>query len=240
MNIVTKFILFSILLFGLAGCTNVSKTWGNWFVDDEEMSAEELTERDLDEFGDEFDDEFDDEFGEGFDEGFEEFTEEEYYEDDDGYEEEEYVEEYVVEEETQRRTQPRMDESIEDDYGDSPSAQPAMERSSLRKTNIYFDYKSVVVPVYSLNLLELQARALLANRSLTASLAGFTDTVASSAYNKKLALRRAQAVAHVLVQMGVSPSQLIIESYGEERPVDGGSGAMSSALSRRVEVTLNQ
>ena len=236
MNIVTKTILISVFIFGFAGCTSVSKTWNNFVADDEEVYAEELIENELGDFEAEFDDEFDEE----------EYYEAEYYEDDDGYEEEEYVEEYVVEKETKRRSQPVrrdsiVDQPVEDNYGDSPDVQSAMERSSLQKTIIYFDYKSAVVPVFGLNLLELQARALLVNRNITANLAGFTDTVASSSYNKKLALRRAQAVAHVLIQMGVSPSQLVIEGYGEDRQVGRGSDTMSSAaLSRRVEVTLNQ
>jgi outer membrane protein OmpA-like peptidoglycan-associated protein len=49
---------------------------------------------------------------------------------------------------------------------------------------------------------------------------GHTDLVGSSAYNKRLGLRRAQAVVAFLASQGVSRTRLqAVVSYGESRPV---------------------
>lgn len=48
--------------------------------------------------------------------------------------------------------------------------------------------------------------------------------------------RRAKAVQRYLVLQGVSPAQLELVSYGEERPVMGGNSESSWAQNRRVEL----
>jgi len=48
--------------------------------------------------------------------------------------------------------------------------------------------------------------------------------------------RRAKAVQRYLVLQGVSPAQLELVSYGEERPVATGSDDSAWAQNRRVEL----
>ncbi|MBE9639883.1 OmpA family protein [Salipiger mangrovisoli] len=49
---------------------------------------------------------------------------------------------------------------------------------------------------------------------------GHTDLVGSSAYNKSLGLRRAQAVVRYLATLGISPSRLeAVVSFGETQPL---------------------
>lgn len=69
--------------------------------------------------------------------------------------------------------------------------------------------------------------------------AGATDSRGTSKANHDLGLRRAQAVVDVLVNAGIDPGRLEIESWGESRPVQDESGPdrlQAQALNRRVEI----
>ncbi len=100
---------------------------------------------------------------------------------------------------------------------------------------MYFEYKSTTVPAGSLNLLQLHAQYLMANPGATVRLEGHTDSVASGQYNQRLAMHRAQAVAQILMQMGVSASQIETISHGEEQAASEDKG-QGGALDRRVEL----
>jgi outer membrane protein OmpA-like peptidoglycan-associated protein len=64
---------------------------------------------------------------------------------------------------------------------------------------------------------------------------GHTDAVGSASYNQELSLRRARAVADLLVARGVDRSHLVVKGYGFTRPIEGLS--RSDGLNRRVEIT---
>lgn len=77
-------------------------------------------------------------------------------------------------------------------------------------------------------VLDSQARAILAKQAhwiaqfpeLKFRVYGHTDLVGSKAYNKRLGMRRAQAVVNFLVRNGISRSRLeAVVSYGETRPL---------------------
>jgi len=103
------------------------------------------------------------------------------------------------------------------------------------RASVYFEYKSTTVPAGSLNLLQLHAQYLMANPGATVRLEGHTDSVASGQYNQRLAMHRAQAVAQILMQMGVSASQIETISHGEEQAASEDKG-QGGALDRRVEL----
>ncbi len=65
---------------------------------------------------------------------------------------------------------------------------------------------------------------------------GHTDERGSREYNIALGERRANGVRQVMIAMGVSPQQIRVVSYGEERPAAGGQDEQSYALNRRVEI----
>ncbi|MNE20426.1 Outer membrane protein P6 precursor [compost metagenome] len=67
-------------------------------------------------------------------------------------------------------------------------------------------------------------------------LEGNTDERGTREYNMALGERRAKAVQRYLVLQGVSPAQLELVSYGEERPVATGNDEQSWAQNRRVEL----
>lgn len=101
---------------------------------------------------------------------------------------------------------------------------------------VYFDFDSVEIRPESRPVIETNARSLAGNRRIITQLEGHTDERGSREYNIALGERRANAVRQVMIAMGVSPQQVRIVSYGEERPAAGGQDEQSYALNRRVEI----
>ena len=101
---------------------------------------------------------------------------------------------------------------------------------------VYFDFDSAEVRPESQAVIESNARSLAGNRRIITQLEGHTDERGSREYNIALGERRANAVRQNMVAMGVSPQQIRVVSYGEERPAAGGPDEQSYALNRRVEI----
>ena len=253
---ILKILLIVILSSGLSACGMWDRTW-NWFFEDEEAAEVVMEEDIIDEEYDEYD-EYDDEYYEDEDEYYEE--EDEYYEEEDEY----YEEEPRARRDDRRkggrkmgkrgRRGPQYDEY--DDYGDEPRrrGRQAMSRfgdesagrgrmqpqqqamASPRKTVIYFDYKQTSVPASGMNLLQMHAQFLQQNPQRLLTVEGHTDSVASAEYNRRLGMKRAQAVANTLMQMGIPESQINTVSYGQERPAQQGTSDAANAMNRRVEL----
>lgn len=101
---------------------------------------------------------------------------------------------------------------------------------------VYFDYDSSEIRAESRPVIEANARALAGNRRSVTQLEGHTDERGSREYNIALGERRANSVRQYMIALGVSPQQVRIVSYGEERPAAGGQDEQSYALNRRVEI----
>ena len=99
---------------------------------------------------------------------------------------------------------------------------------------VYFDFdSSEIKPEYN-DLIAAQARRLVAHPALRVRLEGHTDERGSREYNIALGERRAQAVRRALLLQGVSDSQVVTVSYGEERPAVQGNTEEAYAKNRRV------
>jgi outer membrane protein OmpA-like peptidoglycan-associated protein len=68
--------------------------------------------------------------------------------------------------------------------------------------------------------------------------AGHTDNVGGSDYNRQLSQRRASAVAQYLMSKGVSEPRIMTAAGGEEHPIASNSTEQGRTANRRVEVTL--
>ena len=101
---------------------------------------------------------------------------------------------------------------------------------------VYFSYDSAEILPESQTIISKNARALAGNRQVITQLEGHTDERGSREYNIALGERRANAVRQTMIAMGVSPQQIRIVSYGEERPAAAGQSEQSYALNRRVEI----
>lgn len=74
-------------------------------------------------------------------------------------------------------------------------------------------------------------------RATSVRCVGFTDSVGPAAHNRRLGLRRAQAVCRTLRQMGVK-ARLSAASHGEDRPRASNDTAAGRAKNRRVELAV--
>ncbi|HRD49760.1 MAG TPA: peptidoglycan-associated lipoprotein Pal [Candidatus Contendobacter sp.] len=101
---------------------------------------------------------------------------------------------------------------------------------------VYFDFDSAEIRPESQTIIESNARSLAGNRRIITQLEGHTDERGSREYNIALGERRANAVRQIMIALGVSPQQVRVVSYGEERPAAGGQSEQSYALNRRVEI----
>ncbi len=67
---------------------------------------------------------------------------------------------------------------------------------------------------------------------------GHTDNVGEDAYNQKLSVNRAEAVADYLRQNSVKRNRLVTKGYGEMQPLTSNADASGQRLNRRVEVVI--
>lgn len=63
---------------------------------------------------------------------------------------------------------------------------------------------------------------------------GHTDTTGSKGYNRQLAEERAENVKNMMVENGVSPERISVQSYGERTPIMG----VSLRQNRRVVIAV--
>ena len=69
-------------------------------------------------------------------------------------------------------------------------------------------------------------------------IAGHTDNVGGTDFNRQLSQRRASAVAQYLMSKGVTEPRIMTAAGGEEHPIASNSTEQGRAANRRVEVTL--
>ena len=101
---------------------------------------------------------------------------------------------------------------------------------------VKFDYDRSELTRSAQNTLEANAECIQNKGFSSVRVEGHADERGSTEYNLALGQRRANSVKKYLVNLGVSGSVLRTISYGEEKPVAGGSGESSWAENRRAEV----
>jgi len=67
---------------------------------------------------------------------------------------------------------------------------------------------------------------------------GHTDAIGSDAYNEQLSLRRAQAVADILIEAGLSKELLQVRGLGKRLPVVDNKTRQGHAENRRVAIVV--
>jgi outer membrane protein OmpA-like peptidoglycan-associated protein len=67
---------------------------------------------------------------------------------------------------------------------------------------------------------------------------GHTDSIGDDAYNLDLSRRRAESVAKLLAERGISTSILTVEGHGETRPVADNGTPEGRRKNRRVELVI--
>lgn len=99
---------------------------------------------------------------------------------------------------------------------------------------IYFDLDDATPKLEPADILEKVATILVAHPEIRVEVSGHTCDLGSKAYNKRLSMRRAQAVADELIRLGVSEEQLELQAYSDSKPVY--SEKLNRNIERRVEI----
>ncbi|MES9968446.1 MAG: peptidoglycan-associated lipoprotein Pal [Candidatus Thiodiazotropha sp.] len=114
---------------------------------------------------------------------------------------------------------------------------PLENPNSLLATRvIYFDFDQSAVRAEYLDVIQAHADYLAANPQVAVRLEGHADEKGTREYNLGLGENRANSVRSLMLAQGVSDNQLVVVSYGEERPATFEHNEESWALNRRVEL----
>lgn len=68
---------------------------------------------------------------------------------------------------------------------------------------------------------------------------GYTDNTGEKAFNLTLSRDRAQAVADMLVDLGIDEKRIEVQGYGDQYPVEANASERGRALNRRVEIVFS-
>jgi OmpA-OmpF porin, OOP family len=101
---------------------------------------------------------------------------------------------------------------------------------------VFFDWNSAVVGPSGSEVIKLAAGAFRAGAPVTVQVTGFTDTSGSADYNQRLSVRRANAVAAVLVQDGVPQNALVVTGRGQNDLRVPTPDGIREPQNRRVEI----
>ncbi|WP_246450440.1 peptidoglycan-associated lipoprotein Pal [Sphingomonas rhizophila] len=114
---------------------------------------------------------------------------------------------------------------------------PAMQADLVAKAGsdtVYFGTDQYQIDAQSQATLAAQARWLLANPNVRASIEGHADERGTREYNVALGERRANAARDFLIAQGVPANRLLTVSWGKERPAAVGSNEQAWAQNRRA------
>lgn len=115
----------------------------------------------------------------------------------------------------------------------SPRVAPAGSVSELQP--VYFAYDSAELDQRARAMLEADSTWLLSNPNVQVQVEGHCDERGTREYNFALGERRALSVRNYLASKNVPPSNLIVISYGEERPIASGNDEEAWAQNRRAQ-----
>ncbi|WP_265587762.1 peptidoglycan-associated lipoprotein Pal [Sphingomicrobium arenosum] len=123
------------------------------------------------------------------------------------------------------------------DLVELPDAQAALIAAAGSDT-IYFATDQYNLEMDARATLEAQARWLIANPNVNASIEGHADERGTREYNLGLGERRANAAREYLASMGVPNNRMTVISWGKERPVALGSNEQAYAQNRRAVTVI--
>jgi len=103
---------------------------------------------------------------------------------------------------------------------------------------LYFEHDSVELTEESRALLRKVLETIRARAPVDVSVVGHTDTVGKKEYNYALSMKRAKAVAAILLGKGVDRSVLDVTSHGKDNPLVPTGDQVPEPRNRRVEITV--
>ncbi|MCB9047121.1 MAG: OmpA family protein [Chitinophagales bacterium] len=116
-------------------------------------------------------------------------------------------------------------------------------RYTFSVSNIYYDYDKDALKAESVASLDSLVQFLTDNPAFTVEIYSFADAKGNEEYNKKLSLRRAEAVVNYLVNAGIEQNRLTAKGFGESMPAapnttNGKDNPAGRAANRRTELRI--
>ncbi len=111
---------------------------------------------------------------------------------------------------------------------------------AIKIENIFFDSGKFDLKEESHEALSLLYRFMHANPELMVELNAHTDDIGSDHFNQELSEKRAASVVKYLVEIGIDPSRLLPQGFGETQPVAPNNTEEGRALNRRVDFRLRK
>lgn len=118
------------------------------------------------------------------------------------------------------------------------AAPPAVAPTPARTYLVFFDFDRADLTDRARQIIADAARASTAVQTTRLEIAGHADRAGTPQYNQRLSERRAAAVASELERQGVPRSAMVVQAFGESRPLVQTADGVREPQNRRVEIVL--
>jgi outer membrane protein OmpA-like peptidoglycan-associated protein len=116
----------------------------------------------------------------------------------------------------------------------APAAAPAPARTFL----VFFDWDRADLTDRARQIIAEAANNARTVGSTRIEVQGHADRTGSAAYNQRLSVRRAEAVAAELVRRGINRNEITVQGFGFDRPLVPTAMGVREPQNRRVEIIL--
>jgi outer membrane protein OmpA-like peptidoglycan-associated protein len=103
---------------------------------------------------------------------------------------------------------------------------------------VFFDWNRADLTDRARQIIAEAASSRTTVRSTRIEVSGHADRSGSDAYNPALSMRRAEAVAGELTRRSVPRADMVIQAFGESRPLVPTADGVREPQNRRVEIVL--
>jgi OmpA-OmpF porin, OOP family len=120
----------------------------------------------------------------------------------------------------------------------APVAAPAPAPAPARTFLVFFDWDRADLTDRARQIIAEAATNARTVRSTRIEVSGHADRTGSAAYNQRLSVRRAEAVAAELVRRGIARNEITVQGFGFDRPLVPTAMGVREPQNRRVEIVL--
>ena len=120
----------------------------------------------------------------------------------------------------------------------APVAAPAPAPAPARTFLVFFDWDRADLTDRARQIIAEAATNARTVRSTRIEVSGHADRTGTAAYNQRLSVRRAEAVAAELVRRGIARNEITVQGFGFDRPLVPTAMGVREPQNRRVEIVL--